>query len=93
MDTEEIAAAVLQQVKGMMNSSGSGSFIDDVNGFMHAIDWSEPFLKGVHGCFIPLRITPLCYSTFSPHSLAHAWRLLDELNACCSPAQVSLLST
>jgi len=40
-------AAILRQIKGMGNMTGSGgSFTDDVQGFLHAIDWTEPFLKG-----------------------------------------------
>lgn len=46
MDAEAMEAALLQKIKGMGNMTGSGSFTDDVQGFLHAIDWTEPFLKG-----------------------------------------------
>jgi hypothetical protein len=47
MDAQAMEAAILRQIKGMGNMTGTGgSFMDDVQGFLHAIDWTEPFLKG-----------------------------------------------
>jgi len=43
---EAMEAAVLRGLKNMGNMTEGGSFYDDAQGFLHAIDWSEPWLKG-----------------------------------------------
>ena len=41
--------AVHELVRRGLRQSGNateGSFADDVRGFVHAVDWTEPWLKG-----------------------------------------------
>jgi hypothetical protein len=44
MDPTAIEAAVMRGIKS--NLTNIGSFSEDVQGFYHAIDWTEPWLKG-----------------------------------------------
>ena len=45
MDSGAVREAVLRGLRQSGNAT-EGSFADDVRGFVHAVDWTEPWLKG-----------------------------------------------
>mmetsp|Transcript_34238 Transcript_34238/g.110367 ORF Transcript_34238/g.110367 Transcript_34238/m.110367 type:complete len:165 (-) Transcript_34238:30-524(-) len=48
MDSDAVREAVLRGLRQSGNAT-EGSFADDVRGFVHAVDWTEPWLKGLLG--------------------------------------------